>query len=564
MGNGPTKPALTQEQEDIKHLGDRFPFGDDELVRLYRCYQAIEPSPAKRGSFLSECAVYCTRLPPSEPDPDGSLLKALQEERLLLMKAVESKILPKGFGNRLEEVVFLRPQDTAQQSKGNTEEQDDYTRLARLEKFFDGAATCSRRGGRATLGTVFQCCVNGIDHPLDTRDLVHTDGNEIVADVNTVLDLTYRLALASAFLSAGEDMGDFIPSPEASKHKVMEALSRSTVEHVKKKKLRENPYGGTNEEDPNLKQGLVTKMDFLEWSESNAPLLSSTLPTFMHFVFFPDRPYPPSRTPFVFPRIPSESAFFNDPSSPLLFTFSSMSSSLAGEWHRLYTSTSDGLSFNRLQNALLGYSGPTLLVTQATNDGIFGAFTASSWKESKDFYGNSDCFLFQVLPCLSVYRPRGGGANYMYCNSEARSRGYDGLAHGIGFGGTTDEPRFFISESFDGCIASSQDLTFETGPLLPRHEESDIRSKYFEIDNLEVWGVGGDAVVSLALESRSRQREITAAGIQKARKVDKAAFLDDFRGGIIESKAFKHREQIRGRADVEIDEKHTKSYAYEK
>lgn len=163
----------------------------------------------------------------------------------------------------------------------------------------------------------------------------------------------------------------------------------------------------------------------------------------------------------------------------------------------------------------------------------------------------------------AVYRPSGSGINYMYCNSEARSRGYDGHAHGIGFGGTNDLPRLFISESFDGCIASAQDLTFEGGTLLPKTSEGGLQ-RSFEIEALEVWGVGGETVVAEALGARHRQREITAANIQKARKVDKAAFLDDLRSGLIESKAFQHREQMRGRADAEIDDDHKNAYVYEK
>ena len=142
----------------------------------------------------------------------------------------------------------------------------------------------------------------------------------------------------------------------------------------------------------------------------------------------------------------------------------------------------------------------------------------------------------------------------MYCNSEARSRGYDQLAHGIGFGGTSDEPRLFIAEGFEGNLALSADLTFEPGPLLPRTQEGSLK-KTFEIDNLEVWGVGGDEVVAEALESRIKARAVKDANIAKARKVDKAAFLDDFRSGIIESKAFQHRQQIRGRAECDLEER---------
>ena len=139
----------------------------------------------------------------------------------------------------------------------------------------------------------------------------------------------------------------------------------------------------------------------------------------------------------------------------------------------------------------------------------------------------------------------------MYCNSFARSRGFDKQAHGIGFGGSTSKPRLFLSESFDDCFAGSDDLTFEKGPLLQETVNSDgfrqASDSHFEIDNLEVWGVGGTDVVEESLKARSRTRDIRQANITKARKVDKAAFLDDLRNGVIDNKAFAHRQQIQGR-----------------
>ena len=99
-------------------------------------------------------------------------------------------------------------------------------------------------------------------------------------------------------------------------------------------------------------------------------------------------------------------------------------------------------------------------------------------------------------------------------------------------------------------------MTFESGRLLNHNGE------VFEIDNLEVWGVGGSEVVQEALGKRSEQRDIKDAAIQKARKVDKAQFLDDFRSGLIESKAFQHREQMRGREEAVIDEGDLNNYKY--
>jgi hypothetical protein len=326
MGSGTSRPALTLEQEDIKHLGDRYPFGDDELSRLYRAYQAFCQS-EKGVSLLSDFAGLCTVLPPGEEDPDGSKLKQLQDERSMLMSVVENKILPEAFSEKLEDAAFSRLQEL----KEVPDEKDEYTRVARLEKFLDGVANAGRLGGRKALGTLFQCFVDCAEHPWDSSHLVHKDGNEIMAYASPILDAAFRLSLAVAFLRDSENMEDFIPSPDVSSDRVMKALCQSLMAHVKRKKIRESPYGTPEAADESdLQNGLVSKMDFIEWSELNAPLLSSTLPSLMHEVFFPDRPYPPSRTPFNFPKIQAESAFFDDSTSPLLFSFASMSSSLGG------------------------------------------------------------------------------------------------------------------------------------------------------------------------------------------------------------------------------------------
>lgn len=328
MGNKSTTPNLSAEQQDIKYLGDRFPYGDDELLRLYRAYQAIRLS-EERISFLSDLAVHCTVLSPAEQkqeDAEQKLAK-LREQQAMLMSIVEEKILPPWFGSRFESIAFVKLQQ-AVESNG---EEDEYSRLARLEKYFDGAANGTRRGGRAALGTLFQCCVDDVDDPDDSTHLVHNDGSEFMAYARKVLDLAYRLSLAAAFLSADEDMQNFIPSPDCSQNKVMESLARSLLEFTRRKKNRPSQFGAPTEaEEEELNEGFVSKMDFLEWSEATSPLLSSILPTFMHCIFFPEKPYPPSRTPFIFPIIPSESAFFHDPASPMLFAFAGMSSSLGG------------------------------------------------------------------------------------------------------------------------------------------------------------------------------------------------------------------------------------------
>mmetsp|Transcript_16065 Transcript_16065/g.46245 ORF Transcript_16065/g.46245 Transcript_16065/m.46245 type:complete len:710 (-) Transcript_16065:76-2205(-) len=707
MGNSHSAATKRRDEERnrLAYLGDRYPFGDEEILRLARCHSYLRNDRHLRKSFLSDWAAFCATLPSLPDDAEdrlglrviaaqelcgarnGSLrnlagngnsdeldeslsLAALRRHRTALMQVVEGRILPSGFGRRLERAAFLFSRDVVdyhestivsspgtpgtrfssmtsfsdqgviscfncnspccggRDSGSHSEPHDKLLSLVkshdteeiafmRLEKFLEGASDCGRRGARGALKVLFKCCIRNSKggHTADdthycsgaaingnTTFVSAHEGDSLKANIAEVIEVGYSLSLAASFLSAAAEVeslrdinpADFIPedigttltqsllSFSAQKKREimgacygldgacgadglsplgqMLAMDKSSEGHSRTLSI---DSGSTNSTNVHGERAMVTLDILLEWAERTAPCLSACLSTFMHHILFPDRPYPPSRTPFVYPDLKGqESAFFKRPTSPLLFTFACMSPSLGGWWHRLYTSESDGLSFNRLQLSLLGYAGPTLIIIRSTNGGIFGAFTSSPWKESGGFYGSSDCFLYQLLPNASVYRPRGGNTNFMYCNSTHRSKGYDGLAHGIGFGGTTEEPRLFIAESFDGCVASSADMTFESGPLLPPY--SGGSSKDFEISDLEVWGVGGEEAVSEGLGARDKQRDLTAANIKKARKVDKAAFLDDFQSGMIDSKAFKHRDQIRGRADYCIDEHDPNNYVRDK
>lgn len=653
----------------LSKLGDRHPFGDDEILRLGRCHAHLRGNSSGRGSgsgngngmsFLSEWAKYCSTLPcanfkdphPINPyrnilqiDPNTttctpstpSTLASLTRRKYIteLMKVLEEQILPSKFGDTLQRVAFTAPQHQQGQDQDQDHEQEMEMEMNELDAFLNGAAECSRRGSRKALEVMFNCC--------RASAATHYDASEAEARAEDLLNLAYRLGLASSLLTAAfalyddatrhdihNDQPDNSNSTTTPKdhqldlHELLrfcktssflpqdvgvKNLERSLLDYAAKMQTNNQydsaataaqpsfvatpTYATSTTSDNHHPKQTVSLQEFIQWSESTAPCLSACLETFLHYVLFPDRPYPPSRTEFVFPNLKGQhSAFFNSlpppsalssasannsqeevgtRSSPLLFALAAMSPSLGGSWHRLFTSDSDGLSFNRLLNALLGYSGPTLLILRESSQsnqpgGMFGAFTSTKWKEAKDFYGNSDCFLFRIQPSVAVYRPRSRGVdNYMYCNSESRSRGYDRQPHGIGFGGTVEKPRLFIAETLDGCMASSGDLTFEPGPLLPPPgQEGEPARKYFEVETCEVWGAGGDDIVSEALGARSKQREIVASNINKARKVDKAQFLDDFKSGLIESKAFQHRDQMRGRDDCQVDDDDTNNYVYAK
>jgi hypothetical protein len=118
---------------------------------------------------------------------------------------------------------------------------------------------------------------------------------------------------------------------------------------------------------------------------------------------------------------------------------------------------------------VLGYDGPTLVVIQTQDkSAIFGGFAATGWKVC-GYQGTENCFLFQLKPSLKVFRHGGCKENnFMYCNIEAKALG--GLDHeplGLGFGGTGSLPRIFVKNSFENCLASSLDGTYEMGAFLP-------------------------------------------------------------------------------------------------
>jgi hypothetical protein len=191
-----------------------------------------------------------------------------------------------------------------------------------------------------------------------------------------------------------------------------------------------------------------------------------------------------------------------------------------------------------------------------TGGAVLGAFATETWRDCKHFYGNRDCFLFQLYPDVRVHRATGRDGNFMYMHSKDFHSPLEDegalLPHGIGFGGCPEEPRLFIPESFEHCTADFLDSTFASGSLLP----TDALEK-FEIQSLEIWGVGGDKAIAAALRQRAEYREIHDTAIKKARTLqDKSFVATDIKTGLLISDLFQHQEQVRGRAEFSVDDEH--------
>ncbi|CAM9219937.1 unnamed protein product [Choristocarpus tenellus] len=274
------------------------------------------------------------------------------------------------------------------------------------------------------------------------------------------------------------------------------------------------------------------------WVSECAPLLHTCLTTFMHTRCFhygdsEDNTSESAQGGGRFPlasSIPSTLAVF-DPPRPQqpsvlleeleaeLFGLALSHKKLQGPWLRLYTNEEDGLSFNRVCYKIIGFGGPTVILVREKGSGaVWGGCAGSPWKESNSFYGDQDNFLLRLAPDFSVLHSKvSSNGNFQYLNLKGFS-----LPHGLGMGGTLDNFRFFLPEALDGsCVGRSACLTFESGELCPES------SRRFEVDSLEVWGVGGAEALEEALKALAKQREVAAHNIQKARQVDRSKFAEN-------------------------------------
>lgn len=222
----------------------------------------------------------------------------------------------------------------------------------------------------------------------------------------------------------------------------------------------------------------------------------------------------PSFKPYLSPAlsVPSECA-----TQLALNTIALHCEELQSDWKRLYSTTHDGLSFNRISHHVLGYDGPTCMIIKCSHPSgcVFGSLTTERWKEMNKFYGSSKSILFTLTPKLRILRSKiPGNSAYQWLNSKSFN-----MPHGMGLGGTLEGFRVFIPESLEKCTARDSGPTYENGKLITEGDE-------FEIDTLEIWGCGGHSRVHSALEAQRENRKIMEESRAKARKVDKAAFFD--------------------------------------
>jgi hypothetical protein len=112
----------------------------------------------------------------------------------------------------------------------------------------------------------------------------------------------------------------------------------------------------------------------------------------------------------------------------------------------------------------------------------------------------------------------------------------DGNIHGIGIGGQpSSSPRLHLTETLEECrcLAYDSSRIMKDGDLFLEKTAFQDSLYYFDVDCMEVWGVGGTSWIEDALEARDKMRGVAAYHLQRRQRImDKTQMLDDFRNGL--------------------------------
>ena len=280
---------------------------------------------------------------------------------------------------------------------------------------------------------------------------------------------------------------------------------------------------------------------FVQWATWDTPGVSTALSTFMHVaVFTRHHAFRPNVPPLVLPQVNQPSALWKWPWNDLPLSLALMSPTCGGQWRRLYSNDCDGFSFRTMQEAILAFQGPTVILIRSTLGDVFGFSTDRAWKTSRKWFGQgSDSFLFALHPTLAFYPATGDGTHYMYLNLPGIRHPQDLSGMAVG-GVAADRPRLHLTESLEKCRACEIDVAYANGPLL-----SDDMEAYFDVDVLEVWATNEtQESFERGVKSGSLKMAIREATRRNVAKVDRMQFVDDFANGNFLNKAFDHREHV--------------------
>lgn len=183
-------------------------------------------------------------------------------------------------------------------------------------------------------------------------------------------------------------------------------------------------------------------------------------------------------------NLPSSNSLLLDPH---LFIEKMISAVSPTHWIPLYNSDNHGMSVNRFQHHVFGYHGPTLVFIMAENENMFCLACDDSWRDSKHFWGDVNCYCMQLTPEYKVVE---SGAKLMYLNVSSR-----GFPTGIHVG----------KDFTNRALTLNLDLTKVTYRGIP-----------YGVCSIEVWGCGSTEAKEAQVEIKKHEIKDT----EKRRKVN--------------------------------------------
>lgn len=260
---------------DIHKLEERYPFKEDELEILIRCYESLKNGENK-DDFLMTLAL-------SSPYSHFFLPGNEMRDRV---DWIEDHILPAGFANDLRAAISADAFVEYANQGGDKA----------LERFLEGVADTGRRGPKEALRVLYNI-VGG-------KDMKPED----------VVDLVFRLAIAS----------DALIVPNLEKQAVQSQIDRiQPVVHS----ITDTLLAVVNGDPVSLK-------DFCEWAETRFGHLTAPLSTFVHNLLFHGHAYPEPRIPYFTPMLDHASDIFESSRSPMLTALSFTSPYFGGKVRR--------------------------------------------------------------------------------------------------------------------------------------------------------------------------------------------------------------------------------------
>jgi len=140
-------------------------------------------------------------------------------------------------------------------------------------------------------------------------------------------------------------------------------------------------------------------------------------------------------------------------------------------WRFLFSTLSHSRSLDEMMSKIC-YKGPTIIIIKDTDGNMFGAHASTSWCDTEGgWVGNGECFLFSIQPKMAIFHSTGKDENLQMLSDELLALG--GQPGNFGLELNND----LTSGSSSGNIETFHTIQLTNGPT-------------FEIDHVEVWGLG--------------------------------------------------------------------------